>query len=195
MADNDAGTTAVVDQAPEGTEPATGTEPQGTAPAVDEVTTLKSRNAGLDAKVTTLSQQIAQERAAREAAEARALELAQGKTNGDEELRAQLTKAQEVIAAAEKRAQIADIKATYPEAYSVLGDVVANMTPDALAAAEARFLGVPAESNRPPEPIGNNAARPQTGVKSIQEMNLAELKAYMADQFKDLTFNDLAQTD
>src|SRR5690349_54765 len=87
MADNEnAGTTPETSEAPAPAEAVTGT------PAVDsEVTTLRSRNAGLDAKVTELQK-------AAKAAEERAAEALQklqdyesGKVQADEALRAQLS--------------------------------------------------------------------------------------------------------
>lgn len=194
--ENNEGTTATAGEAPEVDETApAGAAPQGTTGQVDEVTTLKSRNAGLDAKVTTLMQTLEAERKAREAAEARALELAQGKDNGDQELRAQLSRAEQLIAAAEKKARLADLRIKYPEATAELGDLAVDASEERLSALEARLVGLPAESNRPPVPVGNSAARPATGVKTIEEMSLAELKEYAAQQFGSLTFADLANQD
>lgn len=183
MTDGNAGTPNPTDQAP-----AAETTPvvpaSGTAPAVDEVTTLRSRNAGLDAKVTELSKSEKAAIARAEAAEARAIELANGKDNGDAELRAQLSAKDKELEAALKDGLLARIEAKYPETFSVLGEAAAALTADQLAASEARFAGVPAESNTPPTPVGTNAPRPAAGsAKAIEDMSVQELLAEQARNF------------
>jgi hypothetical protein len=195
MADNDqnAGTT------PEGGEaqitPEANTAPAAGTPApVDEVTTLRSRNAGLDAKVSTLMQQIAAEKAAREAAEAKAQEYVSGRANEDEDTRALLQRLSAELESAKTVAKVADLRAKYPETYSVLGDAISGLTEEALAASEARFLGVPAESNTPPKPVGNNAARPLAPAnKPIEEMTLAELKEHAKHAYAGVTWESITQ--
>lgn len=145
----------------EGTKPETPEAPAATpsTPVVpDEVTTLKSRNAGLDAKVTTLSQaQIAAEARAT-AAEAKLAQYEQGKLGADEALRAQLVAEQERTKAAEKKAALALVEAHYPEAFAELGEAAFDLTPEKLASLEARLKGV-AEGEEAPTPRGADPAR------------------------------------
>lgn len=169
-------------------------EATGTPVPADEVTTLRSRNAGLDAKVTELTKARL---AAEEAAAQAATKLAQyesGVVKGDEALRAQLQAKEAELNAARQEASLARIAAAYPETFAVLGDAAANMPADKLAEAEARFKGVaalPAESNTPP-PVGNNAARPLApGIKPVEDMTLAEFKAHAAAQFSNTRWSDL----
>lgn len=153
----------------------------GTSTTPDEVTTLRSRNAGLDAKVTELLRTAADAEAKATAAEARALVLAQAKEGGDAELREELRKAQAAIVSKEAEAKLARIEARYPETYQVLGEAASALTDDVLAASEARFKGVAA--NEPPEtpyPVGANPVRtPAQGNKSIEDMSLAELRKHL----------------
>ena len=155
-----------------GTAPAEGeAQSQDTAPAtgtptpVDEVTTLRSRNAGLDAKVTELSkaQKLADQRAAE--AEKKLNEYLTGKVMEDSDLRAQIQAKEDELATARREAQLAKIEAKYPETFSVLGEAAAALTADQLAAAEARFAGVAAPTGTP-KPIGNNPPRTQGGASS-----------------------------
>lgn len=162
MADGNAGTASAVVQAPAtdsaSTEPAAGT---GTQP--DEVTTLRSRNAGLDAKVTELTK--AREAAEKQAADAAAklADYEAGKVQGDEALRAQLQAKEAELNAARQEAALARIQAAYPETYAVLGEDAANLSAEKLAEAEARFKGVDS-TGEPPKPIGNNPSRTQGGA-------------------------------
>lgn len=176
--DGNAGTATAAPEAPEaGAAPAAAAT--GTPAQADEVTTLRSRNAGLDAKVTALMAETASEKAAREAAEQKLRDYEAGKVGADEALRAQL-EAKEAELATERRATaLARIEAKYPETFSVLGDAAASLTADQLAASEARFAGVPAESSTP-VPVGTGAARvPAAGPKPIEDMNVEELKAHL----------------
>jgi hypothetical protein len=168
----DAGTTAEGTEAPSTT---------GTPAAPDEVTTLRSRNQGLDAKVSELLKSAAAEKARADAAEARALELAQGKDNGDQELRAQLAAKDQQIAQAQKAALLARVESKYPETFGVFGDAAAGMSEDQLAASEARMAGVAVvgETSKP-NPLGANPARPAApATKSLEDMSVAELKAQL----------------
>jgi len=154
--------------------------PETGTPGDDEVTLLRSRTKGLDAKVTALqaSEKAALERAA--AAEARALELAQAKEGGDAELRAELEKAKQALSASEQKALLGDIKATYPETFGVLGDAALKMTADQLAAAEARFAGVAAGELETPNPVGANPPRGAApSTKAIEDMDVKELRAHL----------------
>lgn len=190
MADNDEGTTTTEPQAQpsESTAPAAGTVTQP-----DEVTTLRSRNAGLDAKVTSLSQAHKDALARAEAAEARALALAEEKENGDQELRAELARIKAENAQARAEAAVARKGAQYPEAFAVFGDDIANMSDDKLAAAEARFKGIAGEAELP-TPVGNNAARTAAPAnKPIEEMTLAELKAHGSQAFNGLTWDAITE--
>lgn len=167
-------------------------QPQVGTPPVDnsEVTTLRSRTAGLDAKVTELQRVAAEAAAARAAAEARLAEYESGKANESEAARAQIERLNAELAAAKQTSQVNSLKATYPESYSVYGEAIAGMSEDVLAAGEARLRGVPAESNVP-TPIGNNAARSLTPVKTIEEMSLAELQEHGKSAFAGLTWGQL----
>jgi hypothetical protein len=177
MPENDAGTPNADAQAQAGAA-ATAAATTGTAGAPDEVTTLRSRNAGLDAKVTSLTKLQSEAVARAEAAEARALELAAGKDNGDKELRAQLEALQKENATAKRDALLARIEGKYPETFAVLGEAAANLSADKLAEAEARFKGV-AEPAAPGRPIGNNPPRTQgpTGGPSTGTETLAQMRA------------------
>ena len=164
-----AGTTPEEGQAP-ANESGTGNQP-------DEVTTLRSRNAGLDAKVTELQRTTAAETTRANAAEARALALAEAGTNGDAELRAQLEAQKLIVAKSQQETALARIEAKYPETFAVLGETAASLTADQLAAAEARFAGVGSESSSQPTPLGNNPQRPLSGApKALTDMSLAELE-------------------
>ena len=175
MADNEDGTTT-----PEGEAPETGTEPdaKATQPAVDEVTKLRSRNAGLDAKVTALSTQAKEALARAEAAEKRALELAEAKDNGDAELRAELERIKAENAQTRREAALVRIEAKYPETFGVLGEAAATLTEDQLAASEARMAGVPAETEAPTASGANPPRTPASPPKAKTADELeAELKA------------------
>lgn len=171
-----------------------GTEPQGgeaqpsesPAPAAgtptqpDEVTTLRSRNAGLDAKVTELlnAQKAAEE--ARQAAEAKLAAYEAGKVGADEALSAQLAAKEAELATVRREASLAKIAAKYPETFGVLGDAAAALTEDQLAASEARFAGVPSEPAETPVPVGVNPRREQAAPpKAIEDMSPAELRDHL----------------
>lgn len=166
MADNEDGTPT-----PEAEAPATGT-PSGE----DEVTKLRSRNAGLDAKVTSLSEQAKQAIARAEAAEQRALELADAKENGDAELRAELERQKADNAAARQEAKLARIETKYPETFGVLGEAAASLTEDQLAASEARMAGVPAEASTP-TPGATNP--PRTAPKTPSTETADDIEAML----------------
>jgi hypothetical protein len=155
-------------------------QPEAQAPVVtpqtpDEVTTLRSRNAGLDAKVTELQKASA-------LAEARAAEAAQklsdyesGKVQADEALRAQLQAKDEELARERNERRGERIQSRFPETYGVLGEAALSLTEDQLAASEARFVGQ-AET---PVPVGSNPARPANTSKRIEDMTAAELRVHM----------------
>jgi len=130
-----------------------------TQPA-DEVTKLRSRNAGLDAKVTSLTQSAAAAEAARVAAEQKLADYEAKVVGQDEALRAQVDAVKAELEATRQEARLARIEAQYPETFAVLGDAAANLSPEKLAEAEARFAGVepPVEQPRA-KPIGNNPSR------------------------------------
>lgn len=168
MTDGNEGTTEGTAEAPatdESTAPATET---GTPQTPDEVTTLRSRNAGLDAKVTSLAAQAKADKARADAAEARALALAEAKEGGDAELRAELERMKAENAAARKDAALARIEAKYPETFGVLGETAASLSEDQLAASEARYAGVPAEA-KTPTPGGSNPARTPAAIPNGEE--------------------------
>ena len=175
MTDENAGTAPVEGEAPV----AAAAVAPVTPPAADEVTTLRSRNAGLDAKVTELAKatKLAEQKAA-EAAQKLA-DYESGKVNSDEALRAQLALKEAELALAHREAQVARIEAKYPETFGVLGEAAAGLTEDQLAASEARFAGVPATPETP-RPIGANPPRTPGGAKSIEDMTAAELRTHLA---------------
>lgn len=154
-----AGTSDPEDQAPvdddEGTPPPA---PPATGPSADEVTVLKSRNAGLDAKVTSLTAAQAAADARAVAAEAKLAQYEQGKLGSDEALRAQLAAEQAKTAEALQEAKAARLEAKFPETFAVFGNEAAVFSDDKLAASEARLTGG-ADSGEPPTPRGNNPPR------------------------------------
>lgn len=177
MADTNEGTTAEATEA-QSTEatPAAGTQ------TPDEVTTLRSRNAGLDAKVTELTKA---RKAAEEAAAAAAAKLAEyeaGRVGADEALRAQLAAKDAELAEVRKQAALAQVAAAYPETFSVLGEAAVALSADQLAAAEARFRGVPGEAE-PPTPVGANPPRTTTRAKALEDMSAAEVEQYLRTGF------------
>lgn len=172
-----------------GTEPESAEAPPaqvGTPQAPDEVTTLRSRNAGLDAKVTALQTETAAAVAAAAAAAAKLADYEAGKVNADEALRAQLAAKDAELAQARREGALNSIKSQYPETFGVLGDAAANLTADQLAASEARFSGIPAtptETTAKPVPGATNGARPPVTAKNIEDMSAAELRAHMTQTF------------
>lgn len=163
MADGNEGTTP---QGGEAEQPAETTEQvveqQSAAAPQEDVTTLRSRIAGLDAKVSTLSDSEKNALKARDEALQKLADYEAGKVGSDEALRAQLAAKDAELEAARREAQLARIEAQYPETYSVLGEAAANLSADKLAEAEARFKGVAAgetAATAAPKPIGNAPAR------------------------------------
>jgi hypothetical protein len=185
-----------LDQAGTGVPGVEAQPPQAGTPADDTlVTTLKSRAAGLDAKVTELQKTIAAADDARKAAEARLAEYETGKANESEAARAQIERLNAELANTRKAAQVADLRAQYPESYSVYGEAIAGIPADVLAAGEARLRGVPEESHTPP-PVGNNQMRSQApATKTIEEMSLEELKAHGGSAFAGLTWEAITKSD
>jgi len=176
MTDTNEGATPESEEAQQ----AAATATVGTPTPVDEVTTLRSRNAGLDAKVTSLIQQAAVEKARADAAEARALALASDKENGDAELRALVEAQKLLIAKTAAEAKLARIEAKYPESFGVLGDAAAGLTDDQLAANEARLTARFAGEIETPTPVGANPGRTQSAVpKAIEDMTAAELEKHL----------------
>lgn len=174
MTDNADGTEAENTEAPEQDE-----SPAQATQAPDEVTKLRSRNAGLDAKVTSLNDSLKEAQARADAAEARAIALAEGKDNGDAELRAQLAAKDAALETVKREAALARIEAKYPETFAVLGDSAASLSADKLAEAEARFQGV--ADAVPSSPIGNNPPRgTQAAPKTAKERYEAELATFKA---------------
>jgi hypothetical protein len=175
---------AVGTEGAEGTAPVAGSTAGSGQTEDSEVTTLRSRLAGLDAKVTALQGETAAEKSAREAAEQKLRDYEAGKVNADEALRAQLAEKETEAAAARRDAALARIEAKYPETFAVLGEAAASLTADQLAASEARFAGVPAPvETSTPVPPANNGARPPTTRKNIEDMSAAELRAHMESTF------------
>jgi hypothetical protein len=177
MPDTGAGTTLEAPEAPaEGTQtPETGTQ------TPDEVTTLRSRNAGLDAKVTELTRARAEaERVAAEAA-TKLSDYESGKVQADEALRAQLSVKEQELAAMRQEVLVAGVAAKFPETFALFGAAVSGMTPETLAASEARLTGAGFDAvPETPRPVGANPARPQAPTKkAIEDMDLSELRAHL----------------
>lgn len=150
------------------------------APPKDESATYLSRIAGLDAKVTTLTD-------AQKAAEARALaaeqKLAQyetGKVNADEALRAQLAAKDAELATERKQAALARVEAKFPETYALLGEATASMAPEVLAATEARLKGVTPEDDDSPTPELHNESKARngaaTGKKTLESLSADDVE-------------------
>lgn len=172
------GTTSTEGQAQKTTtgEPAAGT---GTGTG-DDAASLRSRLSGQDAKITELTKARTEAEARAAAADKRLAEYEAGKVGADEALKAQLKVESDRANAAERKAQIAEIKATYPEAYVELGDAVADMPAEKLASLEARLSGRQ-DSGEPPTPRGQNGARTTVVPGSREDKRtsadiLAELK-------------------
>lgn len=166
MSDQDTGTSNEADEAQvdAAATAATGTQ------TPDEVTTLRSRNAGLDAKVTELSTATKNAVKERDAALTKLSDYEAGKVGADEALRAQLDVAKADATLARQEALLARIEAKYPETYAVLGEAAASLSADKLAEAEARFAGVaaePAPVASKPVPIANNQSR--AGASATEE--------------------------
>jgi hypothetical protein len=195
--DNNVGTEPQVDeaqpQADQATEPATQT---GTPDLVAEVTTLRSRQAGQDAKITALLKSVQDAEAARNDLQAR-LDAALNGQAGESEFAERLAAKDREIAALKIATVAADRKGKFPEAAAELPqEVFASLDEAALASLEARLTGVPVESNAPPPPVGNNAARQPAGsAKRIEEMSLAELKAHGSQVFAGLTWDAITQAE
>lgn len=176
MSDGNAGTPPVEGEAPQ---PSAPQAPEaGTPPQQDEVTTLRSRNAGLDAKVTELQRKAAEaERKAQEAA-AKLSDYESGKVQADEALRAQLSEKDAELAEVRRQMALTHVASKYPETFGVLGDAAAHLTEDQLAASEARMRGVGMPET--PVPVGANPARnPAAATKAIEDMNADELRQHM----------------
>ena len=144
----------------------------------DELATLKSRNSGLNAKVTELQKQLADERSARTAAE----EAAAGKAGTDDVLNKRIAELQTELEAGKQAVALSQKGAKFPEAFKELGEDIASMAEEKLAALEARLTAAKdedeEESDEPKKPVGNNAARGNTGPKNLEDMTVAELRAY-----------------
>jgi hypothetical protein len=161
----------------------------------DELVTLRSRNAGLDSKVSTLLQQIADERTQREAAQARLSEYEAGKAGANEAAAAQIERLNAELAARDKALKVSDLRGKYPETFNVYGEAIAGMSEDVLAAGETRLKGVAVEVENP-IPVGINAPRtPAPQSKSIEEMTAAELREHGKSAFVGLTWEAISQGD
>lgn len=165
---------------PEADDQTTGTEDGAAASSDDsqgtsrdaEYAKLMSRIAGLDAKVTSLQGETTAQTKAREAAEQKLRDYEAGTVSADEALRAQLEAKERELEQTRREVAIAKVAQAFPETYGVFGEAVAGMSPDALAAAEARFAGTPSGEYRSP---GTSSQR-TSAAKSPDEMSLAELR-------------------
>lgn len=165
-----------VDTAPDGAEAPAADDAAAAAVTPDELATLKSRNSGLNAKVTELTNQLKAEKQARTAAEQAAID----KAGADEPLKQRIAALEAELEAGKKAAALATKGAQYPEAYRELGDDIAGMSTEKLAALEARLTSAKDDSEEPEtaKPVGNNPQRgDRTGAKNIEDMTSAELQA------------------
>jgi chromosome segregation ATPase len=177
MTDTNEGTTQEAGEAQVelGETPAASDTPDFTA----EVTTLRSRNAGLDAKVTELSK--SQKALTEETATLKAslTEAQKGVVDKDEALRAQLQAKDDELTAVRREIAMTKVQSQYPEAFAELGDAAAALEPEKLAALEARLSGA-TDSGEPPRPQGANPGRAQSaGPKAVEDMSLAELETHL----------------
>lgn len=168
-------TDTLTDPASASTEtPAEGNKPDAAVTQTpDELAALKSRNSGLNSKVTELQDQLKAERAGRTAAE----EAAAGKAGTDDVLNKRIKELEAKLEAGEKAAAIATLGAKYPESYAELGEAIATMTSEKLASLEARLTGAKdsgAEEETTEKPVGNNPQRGAAGPKAIEDMTSAE---------------------
>jgi chromosome segregation ATPase len=140
----------------------------------DELAALKSRNSGLNAKVTDLQKQLVAEREGRTAAE----QAAAGKAGTDDVLNRRIAALEAELTAGKQAVALAQKGAKYPEAFAELGDDIANMSSEKLAALEARLTSAKDSGDvaETPKPVGNNPSR-TTGTKNIEDMTSAELQA------------------
>jgi seryl-tRNA synthetase len=150
----------------------------GTPAPKDEVTLLRSRASGLDAKVTELNKARADLQAERDALAAKLAEAQRGVVDKDEALRAQVAAKDAELATARREAALARKAAKFPEAFGVFGDEIAEMSDEKLAAAEARFQGEGVEA---PTPRGINGAKTgAAGGAAAKTLTIEDQKARMA---------------
>jgi hypothetical protein len=170
--------TASADAEAQSTETTETPAPDAGTQAKDEVTLLKSRAAGLDAKVTELTKAAKAAKAAEEAALAKLSDYELGKVQGDEALRTQLAAKEAEVAQVRTEAKLARIEAKYPETFGVLGAAASALTDDQLAANEARLAGV--ETGTPGTQGANPARSQNSATKAIADMSPAELRVHLA---------------
>lgn len=177
--DPNAGTAPEGGEAPTTPEaPAAGTT--GTPAVPDEVTTLRSRQAGQDAKITSLQGQASAAEKARDEAVAKLQAYEAGKVGNDEALKSQLLVKEQELAEARNEALVAKLQASFPETHALFGAAIAGMTTDVLAASEARLKGAGFEESENPSPVGNNPVRAQApATKTIEDMTLEELEKHL----------------
>lgn len=155
------------------------TPPEGTGTDPQEEATLKSRLEGLQARNTELGRQRAEAERLRDAVQKQLDAIQAGQVDADESLKARLKSESDRADAAERKAVLAEIKTAYPETFDVFGEATANMAPEALAAAEARFKGQAPVDSEPPTPRGNNGPR-ATGSGTPRAETIEDVKAQLA---------------
>ncbi len=175
MADNE-GTGTTEQQAPE---VGAGAPRPGTDVPDELVTLLKSRNAGLDAKVTELTK--AQKLSEQKAADAlQKLADYEAKTVGsDEALRAQLAARDAEVAQARRETALARAEAKYPETFALFGEDAATFSEDKLAASEARLSGA-TDSGEPPTPRGVNGPGQRDTSTPAKPQTIADVEKQLA---------------
>jgi chromosome segregation ATPase len=126
---------------------------------------LRSRNSGLNAKVTeqeTLIKSLREELGTARAG-------LTDKESADADLRAQLDAAFKERDQLQRQIEVATLSAKYPEAFAELGDSIFGMAPERLASIEARLAGAKDAGEELPEtsrPVGNNPQRGASGSKN-----------------------------
>lgn len=159
-----------------GDAPAPETPPAAAAaPTADELASLRSRNSGLNAKVTELTKRL--ETLTEELGTAR--KGLTDKDSADADLKRQLAEAQANIEKLTRANETATLAAQYPAAFEELGEGIYGMAPERLASLNARLAGVKdpgGEQPETPRPVGNNPQRQQGGSKNIEDMTSEELR-------------------
>jgi hypothetical protein len=154
------------------------------APADDLLASLRSRNSGLNAKVTeqdtlikTLREELGTARAG-----------LTDKESADADLRAQLKAALEEKENLQRQFEVTTLSSKYPEAFAELGDSIFGMAPERLASIEARLTGAKdtsEEQETTTRPVGNNPQRAASGSKRVEDMTTEELRQSLRDMPRD----------
>jgi chromosome segregation ATPase len=182
MTDTNADTVSAQEDAPAG-EAATASA-AATSTSDDLLASLRSRNSGLNAKV---SEQEALIKSLRDELGTARAGLTD-KESADADLRAQLEAAQKEKEQLQRQFEVATLSSKYPEAYAELGDGIFGLAPEKLASIEARLSGAKdsgEEQETTTRPVGNNPQRAASGSKRIEDMTTEELRQSLRDMPRD----------